>query len=258
MVKILYDLKKGGACGYSPLATAHTRLRPTTTQRHSHKTTDASECDLLNDVPSLVRSVWSCRNPLLSAVSAADSIAPITSAALGVRSLSQARSVTEGKRWHWFGDALKSHGDRAWMRGEWGRHSGAFVSGCGAGVRRRRPRVRYRHEGRLASGGGGMSRDGGEALTSPACAAPAAMLARCSRRPCAPPHSHRRRGSRCRLASVRRRSSPASLARARGRLSRRSARGVLRTAASRVGCCSSPAQQAAAGSYGAAWRDASA
>ena len=97
----------------------------------------------------------------------------------------------------------------------------------------------------------------GETLTSPACAAPAAMLARCSRRPCVPPHSHRRRGSRCRLASGRRRSNPASLVRARGHLSRRSARGVLRTAANTVGCCSSPAQHAAASSYRAVRRDAS-
>ena len=198
-------------------------------------------------------SVYGCRSPLRSAISAADSIAPTTSAALGVRSLGQVRSVMEGKRL----DLMRSRGVDAQEVGA------AFRRISLVGVMPESVVVAHvsaivAKDGRPVVEEAGQGVREGETLTSPACAAPAAMLARCSRRPCVPPHSHRRRGSRCPLASGRRRSSPASLARARGRLSRRSARGVLRTAASRVGCCSSPAQQAAAGSYGAAWRDASA
>ena len=172
------------------------------------------------------------------------------SAALGVRSLGQVRGVMTGEALALISRRAWIWGGGAWTRGERGRHFGAFVSECGQSLCHRRPRVRRRHGGWPAGGGGwpaggggGEARGKGGGVRSLACAAPAAMLARRSRRPCAPPHGHTRHGSRCRLVSGQRMSSQraTSLVRARGRLARHSARAGLRTAESTAGCCSSPA-----------------
>ena len=162
-----------------------------------------------------------------------------------------------GGRYRWFGGALGSHGESGRGRAARGRRIPALpLEGVGAGAAAvAHAPATIAEDGRPEVGAAEQGVGGrGEALTTPACAAPAAMPARCSRRPCVCPRSRTRRGSRRRLASAWRTSSPASLERARGRLSRRSARAARRTAASKAGCCSSPAQQAAAASHNAGAR----